>query len=547
MTASASRSLGRSASLCIVAFSALCGSVSLIYPFGRDQGSYGYAGWVLLDGGMPYRDVFILKPPMTPVVHGLAMGLFGVNTWAIRALDIGWTAASALLIAAVSLELWERRDAAIGAGLAWPFLYYQIDYWNIAQTDGWMTLPCMAAVWAMLRARRAFGSRTRSAIRWWLAAGAFAGIAVIFKYTAAAIGLPMIAVLAWTASTSGRRAWIGIAPIFGGGLLVLSACWAWLAATGSWTPFIEIQVQMVIPYAQRRSNASTLGQTLERLIQLKGLRRDLIPLFWAAPLAFAPAALACARGRRGAWWALGVALSWWLAAIGNVAVQGKFFDYHYLPLTAPSALIFGLGSAALLRPALARLPRRPFQAITLVALIALSIAATPLGGRARDFGRVVTGVETVDAYIASRREYSFPSYRVDEIRRVSKLLQDTTGPDAHVLVWAFEPTINVRARRHSVSRFPYNGPFRPHWRNPEHDAELMQALRSSPPNVIVVGSGDRFLGLAGTYQDSAAILRNFVELNTFVKNRYLRSESVGRYSIWRLRESAAASEPEGGD
>ena len=60
--------------LYIVGFAALCGSVSLIYPFGRDQGSYGYAGWVLLDGGVPYRDVFVFKPPMTVVVHATGDG-----------------------------------------------------------------------------------------------------------------------------------------------------------------------------------------------------------------------------------------------------------------------------------------------------------------------------------------------------------------------------------------------------------------------------------------------------------------------------------------
>ena len=84
---------------------------------------------------------------MTVAVHAAAMGLFGVNTWAIRAFDIAWTAAAALLVAAIAFELWKRKDAALAAGLAYPFLYYQIDYWTTAQTDAWMTLPCTLAVW----------------------------------------------------------------------------------------------------------------------------------------------------------------------------------------------------------------------------------------------------------------------------------------------------------------------------------------------------------------------------------------------------------------
>jgi hypothetical protein len=357
----------------------------------------------------------------------------------------------------------------------------------------------------------------------------------------------MLAVLAWTASTHGRRAWLGIAAMIGGGSLSLLACWAWLAAAGAWTPFLDIQVQMVIPYAQRRSDADTLSQTLGRLVRLNGLRGDLLPLFWAAPVALAPAMLATTRGRKDAWWGLGIALIWWFAAVTNVAVQGKFFDYHYLPMTAPTALILGLASAALIGRLFSKLRGGAYRALALTVLLAVSIAATPLGTRASDLLRVVTGTQDVDAYIASRREYSFPTYRVDEIRSVSKLLQDTTAPDARVFVWAFEPTIHVRAHRRGVSRFPYNGPFRPQWRNPEHDAELMQALRERPPEVIVVSSGDRFLGLAGSYQDSASLLRDFTELHNFITERYQKSERVGRYSLWRQKGSQASSTADGGD
>jgi 4-amino-4-deoxy-L-arabinose transferase-like glycosyltransferase len=229
--------------LCIVGFAALCGSVSLIYPFGRDQGSYGYAGWVLLDGGVPYRDVFVFKPPMTVVVHGLAMGLFGVNTWAIRVLDVGWSALSALVVAAIALELWNRRDAALAAGLTYPFLYYQVGYWHIAQSDGWMVLPCAAAIWAVLRGGRALEHSTRRAVAWWTAAGVLAGIAVLFKYTAAMIGLPMLSALAYVATVRGLRAWLGLPVIALGGLLSLGVCWIWLVSSGAWPAFVDSSSQ----------------------------------------------------------------------------------------------------------------------------------------------------------------------------------------------------------------------------------------------------------------------------------------------------------------
>jgi len=524
--------------LCIAAFAMLCGSVSLIYPFGRDQGAYAYAGWVMLEGGAPYRDVFVFKPPMTAVVHGLAIGLFGVNTWAIRVLDLGWTAATALVVAAIALELWSRRDAALAAGLTYPFLYYQIDYWTIAQTDGWMTLPCAAAMWAVLRGGHALAQGTRGATGWWIAAGMLAGVAVLFKYTAATIGLPMLVALGWVAATHGRRAWIGLPAMIFGGALTLSACALWLVNAGAWSAFVDSQLDLLPSYVERRSDANTATQTFARLVTLERTKLDLIPLFWAAPVALVPALVSVRRSGRQSWLGLGVVLVWWFAAVSNVVVQGKFFDYHYLPMLAPAALIAGLGLAVVLRRPLSWLHRRDFQVLSLAALLVLLVAVTPLGGRVRELGRVTLGGQTIEEYIGSRREYAFPAYNVGEIRRVSKLLQDTTTPDQRVFLWGYEPTINVRARRHTVSRFLYNFPLRVSWGDPEYEAELMQALRARPPDVIVVSSGDRFPGLIGTYKDSAALLRDFEELDAFVKERYEPAETVGRYSLWRLRKRA---------
>ena len=33
-------------------------------PFERDEGEYAYSAWLMKDGGVPYRDAFLQKPPM---------------------------------------------------------------------------------------------------------------------------------------------------------------------------------------------------------------------------------------------------------------------------------------------------------------------------------------------------------------------------------------------------------------------------------------------------------------------------------------------------
>ena len=532
--------LDRAASLWIIGFTILAGSVSLIYPFGRDQGSYGYAAWVLLDGGMPYLDVYAYKPPMNVLLHALAMGLFGVNTWAIRAMDIAWTAATGLVVASVALELWKRRDAALAAGLAVPFFYYQIDYWTTAQTDGWMTLPCAAAVWAVLRGGRALDLSKRRSIAWWIGAGALAGVAVLFKYTAGLIGLPMLMALAWVRASYRHRVWVGIPAMLLGGLLTLGACWAWLFIGGAWDAFLETQLGLAA-YVGTRADLSDVSQTLKWLFTLERTKTDLVPLVWAPFVALVPALIAARPKSRADWAGWGLVVSWWLIAFGNVLVQGKFYDYHYLPLLAPSALVAGLGFSALLRLPLSRIPRRIARVALVAGLIAVAVAATPMGGRAVELTRVTVGGQTMDEYIASRSEYALSLYNVGEIRAVAKLLQETTTPEQRVFVWGYAPTIYVRAQRRTVSRFLYNFPLRTAWRNAEYKAELMRALRAQPPEVFVVSSEDRYLGLTGSKKDSAELLRDFGELNEFVTSRYALETKIGRYSIYRFRRGVEDS------
>jgi len=42
-------------------------------PLDRDEGNFGYTGQVILDGGIPYRDVYDHKPPVTSYLYAIAL------------------------------------------------------------------------------------------------------------------------------------------------------------------------------------------------------------------------------------------------------------------------------------------------------------------------------------------------------------------------------------------------------------------------------------------------------------------------------------------
>src|SRR5690606_11846153 len=64
------------------------GRHSLLWPFGRDQGSYAYAAWAWLDGTTLYDGVLVYKPPSTVWLHALAQLGFGIQAWSLRAFDM---------------------------------------------------------------------------------------------------------------------------------------------------------------------------------------------------------------------------------------------------------------------------------------------------------------------------------------------------------------------------------------------------------------------------------------------------------------------------
>src|SRR5215831_16775332 len=79
----------RRVDLAIACLAILFAAVSLVLPFGRDQGLYFFVGreW-LKHGAMPYRDTFEQKTPGIFFLHALAIALFGEHMSSIRILEL---------------------------------------------------------------------------------------------------------------------------------------------------------------------------------------------------------------------------------------------------------------------------------------------------------------------------------------------------------------------------------------------------------------------------------------------------------------------------
>jgi hypothetical protein len=115
------------------------GWASLAYPFGPDQGVFAQIGRTILQGGLPIRDAFDVKPPVIYLLYALAEGMFGPNLWSIRVLDL----LAVFLTSTCLLNIFKDRRQGLTAAALYPVVYFIcFSYPDTAQTESFSNLFC---------------------------------------------------------------------------------------------------------------------------------------------------------------------------------------------------------------------------------------------------------------------------------------------------------------------------------------------------------------------------------------------------------------------
>jgi len=521
--------------LLVVLAGLVFGSVSLIYPHGRDQGIHAFIADSALSGKVVYRDVFNIKPPLTTFVHALSLLLFGHTMTAIRLLDALWTLATALLVFLLVRRLFGEPWLAALSGALYPLIYYPLGFWYTAQTDGWLNLPLLAALLLALPTighdRNGGCSEPCPKPRWprLLAAGALVGLSTLLKYTAVAL-LPLLAVFLFyrqrrrVADAARMCLWMTA-----GLVLVLVVAALWLLSSGAMPAFVESQLGLVPAYARLSPGSGFLGRLgalVAKMVQEPALR--LPAILGAAGLAAAAVSFVLLRPWRLGLGVLAVPL---VAGFASAFSQGKFFTYHYLPLFPAIAVLGALALFVLLRP-LGRL--RPVAAVVGVAGLVLLAFGGGYTTLFRNLSNVVSGKESLHDYWAGPRHNMGSDYVLRDNIELADYLRETTEPTDRVFIWGFEPGVNFLSRRGTVSRFIYNFPMVADWQQDRFRAELLQAYYNDPAEVFVVEHGDAIPWATGHDKDSFQSLMEFAELRDFVPTCYVRDRQVGRFGVFRL-------------
>ena len=432
------------------------GLPSLAYRYGPDQAMFHYVAREWLDGRLPYRDVFDVKPPGIFVLEAILLTLFGESEVVLRAAalvaviavgalaalafgDDGPTATSgpsesnatgptATGPTATGPTASGRRDGELGLGalLAVGWHYGAFDFYHSAQTELFQALFLMAGLVTLRRRRDVLG-------------GALLSVATLFKLTAV---LPAALVLAivvrrdprWVART-GRVTLGGAIPyalfVGGYGLVDLFGSGGALASLGDYLELVAHYGTSAKPSLIARLSTFWLENAAWLLVAFAGV---------ALAIRERPAERTRSHdvggvSRR----RILEPLVLFLASAGAVLTQGKLSAYQW-----------DVTSGFLVALLLAGLRVVPLRAAYLAAIVLLAI---PLVRPDARFGRHVRALATGESVTAQMEHADF-LYAYDEQTRMAAAIA-ARGPRPGDLlhVRGYEPTVYVLTGLSSPARF----------------------------------------------------------------------------------------------
>jgi len=518
----------------------LCALQISTFSFGRDQSIYALVGDGILNGKVPYRDLWDFKPPGIFFVHALGQGLFGKHMFSVRLLEVAALFGGVMCLSAISQQFFGTRTAGLVGGAVGALIHAQMDFWHSGQPETFGAAFVWVALWLTLREP---GRR----LPWVaLAVGLAFGAAALMKPPLGGGAIVAAAYLAQRARSrdgGGRRALFLAALVAVGAALptLMSLLWFWARGAYAemyWTLGEFTPGYTALSWEGRRAADMLYHAIEEAFFEFSALAAAGV----IAAVAMRPL---LTRERELVFVLLGVIA----IQVAGIAMQGKFFAYHYAATLSLVAAIAGIGLFKLWMRCLQGGPGG------IVAFFSFVVVAVPMRYAVRDLPQYfwersairlefLLQIPPYDSREAMDRELSYVAdYDLASNRRVAREVAQRTGSKDSVYVWGFEPAIYWLSERNPASRYIYNVAQRSSWESDYARRSLMDDLWRARPKVIVVQGRDVFPSVTGTNTDSRDELSGFPELYALMTAEYELAARVDDFDVYQRRAPGAPAEP----
>ena len=492
------------------------------YRYGRDQGIFAVVAHAITDGGAPYRDAWDFKTPGIYFVFVVARVVFGRTEHGVRALEaLAFASLFPAFVILARRAIGDGRAGVIAATVA-IVTHVQLEFWHTAQPE---SFAAVAIAWALVCGTHVTDHWKKQ--RWiWFAMGVLYGVSALLKPT---LGGGVAVSVGFILARTARRRWAMaiVEPVLGFALPIVVTL-VWLARKHA----LDDAGQALFVFAPQYTRLSTSEHALPISFAIACFQ-------WATKFSlYTPVGLValaalpklCPATRTFSLHVLGVTAT----ILFGVALQGKFFDYHYGAALPLGALLAGLGLYKGWRYVRESIVAVAAIAIALILSRDLRTAMRSLPGSFWDRTTLrARAAFHADERVAIEDELStIGDVDAAKNRRLAEALRARTPSGSRVFLFGFEPSVYELAGRAPASRFIYDVPQRVPWQREQARAQMIDELRASSPSAIAVEHGDVFPFVTGDDRDSATTALDFPAFQAMLSERYRLVQRDEKFDLY---------------
>lgn len=508
--------------LVVLLTGALIGSVSLTYPFGRDQAFYAYAGKLLLEGKMNYLYVFDLKPPGSHMFFAMIHALMGESMFNARIFDIIWQSAAAFILFLIVYRISRKTFYSYIASFLYLLLYYRQDYWHTLQADGMLNLPLALCILMLV-----WSYQQHSYIKV-LTAGISFALALIFKYTIIVfMPLAVICLLLAVKEPLSIR-FKNTAVFLVGAVIICGALALWYQSTGALKEMIDIQFGQTSQYTAIAYETEPGDYISAQLIKLFTYS-VYSPLVWVSAAGF----IMLAAKKKLEFQSI-LIFSWIISSLFSLIIQWKFYYYHFHVIIASlsaGAVVFSLELISYVNEK----RRRTVLAFSAVVLCGFILyAGKPYPANYETLYSYLTQKQTLkEVYIKNGITTDSVFMLFKTFNAIDYVNQSSESGDK-IYVWGYDPLVYYLTGRNCVSRFVYHIPLMWKAENSSFRKEFIESVNKTNPKLIVVAGNDPLYYISGYNEDSKQLLERFPEFKSFIDTKYSQRSRINDYDFYEL-------------
>jgi hypothetical protein len=514
----------------------------LTYPMGRDQGMYANIARTILNGGLPYLDMWDIKPPAIYYIYAAGISLFGPGAAAIRAIDLVFLPPSLLLIYLLGKRLTGTQSAGFLSGILFTVFYFTETFASLTQSDSLVTLPMSAAALCVLYAGDA-PRASRSALLWSLAAGALCALAIWFKHYYALFVLAMVVEHVLRRMTDDsisllvRRFPTREALAFAlGGLPIGLIPLLYFVSNGVFAEMLVVAQGTSQYNAQSAVSLQTFAEQMANYLVFRWWQ-------WGVLLILAGLWLISPGLRRRGW---RIVWLWLIASLGFVLIQAKGFDTHWIPMLPPLTLLAGGATDAALRWLSGRFANPRTVTTALYSLVTVALLLILLKDTWVRAYPLLTGAQDLETYYTDpTHHFQGNDFKPWESERVVRYLEKRTQPGNTLYVFGFRPEIYYMTDLRPATRFQAQFPLVADWWPPQWRQEAVDDLWAALPPYTLILQADYMDWVTGKKdQDSATLMaydERLQDLEDWLIFNYQEVRVIGDFRIWQRKDLIAAT------